>query len=72
MTDLLEKAFAEATKLSASEQDALANWLLAELESERHWQERMSGSATMLEQLADEALAEYRAGKTEELDPDNL
>lgn len=35
MTKLLEQAFAAARKLSGEEQDALANFLLEELASER-------------------------------------
>ena len=63
MTELLEKAFAEAAKLPESEQNALANWLLSELDSKQRWQERLSASASVLEQLA-----EYHAGKSQELD----
>jgi hypothetical protein len=37
MTKLLEKAFNEASKLSEVEQNALAKWVLEELESERKW-----------------------------------
>ncbi len=49
MTQLLEKAFAEAAKLSPDELDALANWLLEELDSERRWQKRFGDSQDMLE-----------------------
>ena len=35
MTQLLEKAFQEASKLSEREQNALAKWLMDELESEK-------------------------------------
>ena len=62
MTELLEKAFSEATKLSKREQDALAAWILEELASERHWDEAFTDSADTLAQLADEALAEYHPG----------
>lgn len=72
MTELLEKAFAEASKLSQREQDALAQWILEELASERRWDQAFATSQDVLEKMADEALAEYRAGKTEELDPDEL
>ena len=48
MTDLLERAFAEASKLPNEAQDLLAQ--------------------TLLDDLADEALAEYREGKTRNLD----
>ncbi len=72
MTELLEKAFSEATKLSKREQDALAAWILEELASERHWDKAFADSTDILAQLADEALAEHQAGRTQELDPDQL
>jgi hypothetical protein len=72
MTELLEKAFSEATKLSKREQGALAAWILGELASERHWDEAFADSADILTQLADEALTEHHAGRTQELDPDQL
>jgi hypothetical protein len=37
VTPLLAKAFDEATKLPDTEQNALAKWLLDELESDRRW-----------------------------------
>ncbi len=57
MTKLLEQAFAAANKLSEDEQDALANFLLAELASERRWTRAFADSQDLLSQLADEALA---------------
>jgi hypothetical protein len=68
MTQLLRKAFIEAQKLPEPEQDALANWLLEELESERRWEAAFSESTDALDRLADEALAEHRAGQTQELE----
>ncbi len=68
MTRLLEQAFAEAALLPEGDQDALATALLAELESERRWDELFAKSPEVLQRLADEALAEHRAGKTEPLD----
>jgi hypothetical protein len=72
MTKLLEQAFAEANKLPNDEQDALANFLLAELASERRWTRAFDESQDLLSELADEALAEHHAGKTQELDPETL
>lgn len=72
MTELLEKAFSEAEKLSGEEQDALARWILAEIESERHWSVLFAGSLDVLERMADQALADLDAGNTEALDPDKL
>lgn len=72
MTKLLEQAFTEASKLPQKEQDAFAAWILEELASEQQWDELFANSTTALEQLADEALTEFRAGRTQVLDPDNL
>jgi hypothetical protein len=72
MTELLERAFAEASQLPAPEQDALAEWLLAELASDHRWQEAFSRSHDRLAALADKALAEHEAGRTVELDPEKL
>lgn len=72
MTKLLQRAFEEASKLSEGEQDALGRILLEELASERRWEELFAGSHDILAELADQALAEHRAGQTEKLDPEKL
>ena len=72
MTELLEKAFAEAAKLPEEEQRRLAEWLLIELSAERPWEALLANSSDSLERLAEEALREHRAGRTEPLDPDQL
>lgn len=72
MTRLLEKAFEEASKLPADEQDALARTLLEELESEERWGGMFEDADDLLSELADEAVSEHRQGKTEPLDPDRL
>ena len=71
MRKLLEKAFEEASKLPEEEQDALARAVLEELASERRWDELFANSPDLLRELSQEALREHRAGRTEELDPDN-
>ena len=68
MTKLLQKAFQEAAKLSEQEQDTLARTVLEELASERRWDDLFAASPDLLDELADEALAEHRAGRTERLD----
>ncbi|HYM61513.1 MAG TPA: hypothetical protein VEZ11_11550 [Thermoanaerobaculia bacterium] len=72
MSKLLERAMAEASKLPEQEQDAFAAWILAELESERRWDDLFSRSQDLLARMAEEARQEYRAGLTEPLDPDML
>ncbi len=70
MTALLEQAFAEAAKLPAAEQELLARRLLAELAAEDDFDRALAASGDKLARLAGEALAEHRAGLTQELDPE--
>jgi hypothetical protein len=72
MTELLQRAFDEISKLSAQEQDAVAAWILEELASEDRWQRLFARSGDVLSRLAAEARAEYHAGRTRPLDPDKL
>jgi hypothetical protein len=72
MSRLLEHAIEEAHKLSEDEQEAIGAWLLAEIESERRWDELFARPSDAIERMASEALAEHRAGKTIILDPDTL
>ncbi|HXM33106.1 MAG TPA: hypothetical protein VN921_05580 [Chthoniobacterales bacterium] len=65
MTQLLERAFKAASKLPDPEQDAVASFLLAELESERRWTEAFATSQHELATLADEALREFKVGETQ-------
>ena len=68
MTRVLEAALAEVAKLPADEQDALATLLLDEIKSEQRWSATFAASQHTLGTLADEALAEFKAGKTKALD----
>ncbi|HLL89352.1 MAG TPA: hypothetical protein VK324_08615 [Tepidisphaeraceae bacterium] len=72
MTKLLEQAVAEAGQLSNEEQDAIARLVLAEIESERRWDELFAKSPEKLQKLADKAWAEHEAGRSEPLDPERL
>ena len=72
MTDLLKKAFDVASLLSENEQDAVAEWLLAELAAEGEWEERYAEGQDALSVLAREAFEENQRGETQELDPDSL
>ncbi len=67
MTQLLEKALNELAKLPASEQDAVAAILLEELASEQRWSKSFAKSQDSLAKLAEQALAEYAAGRTKPL-----
>lgn len=68
MTELLERAFAAACELPGSEQNAFAELLLAELDSEKRWTEAFAASQGQIADLADEALAELAAGLAKPMD----
>ncbi len=72
MTELLEQAFEKASRLPKLEQELLASRLLAELASEDAFDQVIASSGDKLAHLAQAALAEHRAGLTEELDPEQL
>ena len=72
MTELLEQAIARLKTLPDREQDAIAAMILEELEDEIRWDEAFKRSKDALAFLAAEAMAEYRAGKTQELDPETM
>jgi hypothetical protein len=71
MTQLLEKAFSEASKLPDKEQNAVAALLLEELASEKRWDGAFASSQQQqLSSMAQEALREFEAGQTLPLDAD--
>ena len=72
MTRLLEKALEEASKLPVVDQNALAKWVLEELEAEKKWEQIFVESEDVLDRLADEALEAHQKGKTKPLDIDRL
>lgn len=72
MTNLLEQAFAAASKLPPEEQDLLAARLLEELAKEDAFDRAIAQSDSKLTKLAAEALEEYRTGGAEPLMPDQL
>jgi len=72
MTKLLERAIAKLQALSEREQDAIAAMILEELEDELRWDASFARSPDILAKLAASAMAEHRAGQTQELDPESL
>lgn len=68
MTELLEKAFAEAARLPEEEQDMLARTLLEDFAAEEKWDEALANSQDKLAALADEALTEFEQGDTRPLE----
>jgi hypothetical protein len=72
LTVSLQKAFAEAAKLSEPEQDVLAARVLAELAREDDFDGAVANSADRLASLARQALSEHESGQTQPLDPERL
>jgi len=70
MTKALKQAFDAASKLPEQDQDALAAAILDELVAEERWEASLRAAPKALEQLADEAIAEHRQGRTRPLDLD--
>ena len=72
MTRLLEQAIDLVRGLPEGEQDAIAQLMLEEIESENRWDALFNRSAEKLKELADRAWAEHEAGGSAPLDPDQL
>ncbi|HLO13429.1 MAG TPA: hypothetical protein VK206_01275 [Anaerolineales bacterium] len=68
----LELVISEIEKLPPDEQNQFTAWILEELHSEERWSKLFAKSSDILSHLADEALEEYKAKKTDKLDPDIL
>jgi len=68
MTELLERAFTEASKLPEKEQDAMAALVLEELASEQRWETAFASSQHPLSEMARAALREFEAGQTRPMD----
>jgi hypothetical protein len=72
VTRALDAAIAKLSGLPAEDQDRIALWLLDELEDGERWTRQFEASQGALSKLAAEARADLAAGRTTELDPDNL
>ena len=74
MNQPLQDAFNRAAELPPEAQDRFARFLLAELEADRQWDQLFDQpeSDELLSRLANEALADHRAGATTPLDPADL
>jgi hypothetical protein len=70
----MEQAIEKARQLPEEDQEAIASIILQEIESERRWEELFARpeSADLLSRMADEALAQARAGRAKKLDMNEL
>ncbi|NES66553.1 MAG: hypothetical protein F6K24_15480 [Okeania sp. SIO2D1] len=67
MTKVLEQALTKLSQLPENQQEAIAYLILAEIEDEKRWAENFANSQDQLAQLAEEAIAEFKQGKTKPL-----
>ena len=72
MTELLQKAIDMASKLPLQDQETLAAMWIEEMESEAKWHQLFVQSHEVLEELASEALEDFKTGKTEPMGWDKL
>jgi hypothetical protein len=72
MTKALEDAFKAIAQLPEQRQNSLASAILNELALEEKWEATLQNNLGALERLADEAIADDEAGRTQTLDPEKL
>ncbi|MEA2648757.1 MAG: hypothetical protein QOG61_1192 [Candidatus Binataceae bacterium] len=72
MTELLKKAFNEASRLRKGDQDMIGKWMLAELAAEKRWEQTFARTQDSLAKLGRRALNEHRKGRSKPLDPEAL
>ena len=61
MGKVLQQALTELTRRPEAEQDAVGAWILAELKSERRWDDLFARSHDLLAEMAAEAIREDEA-----------
>jgi len=72
MTQLLEEAIAEVSKLSPEKQNAIAAIILEELRDEQRWNAAFAASQDKLAKLAAEVREDVRAGRVKKMGFDEL
>jgi hypothetical protein len=68
MTDLFDKAVKAVRTLPPERQDEIGAIILEELVDEERWAKSFAASQDVLAKLADEALADRKAGHTTQLE----
>ena len=68
MSKLLDQAFEQARKLPPGEQDAIGAIILEEIADDERWAKTFARRQDALDTLADEALAELKAGRIVKLE----
>lgn len=63
MGKMMQRAVIEVSRLPEQEQEAVGAWILAELESERRWDELFARSPELLSEMARNAVRDDEARK---------
>ncbi len=72
MTHQLENAIKKLSKLPEREQNAMARWILDEINSDKKWDKLFADSEDQLQKMAEDALEDYSKDKTKQLDINKL
>ena len=72
MTDLLKRAVEKASTLPDWQQNELAALMLNAILADQQWDSTLATAPPKIERMAEKALEDIRAGRSEPLDPDKL
>ena len=72
MTKLLSKAFKKAEKLPYNMQDEIATQLMEDIAGELKWDDTLKKSSEQLGNMANKAIENFRAGRTQKKGFDEL
>jgi hypothetical protein len=72
MTKTLQKLVDRISELPDDEQERVAEMLLSTLDGDSEWEILLADSQDVLREMGERAREDFRAGKTEALDPDLL
>ena len=72
ITKQFEKVIEKVGSLPEDDQNALAEWILEELEDEKRWQKSFSESQDVLEKMAEKALKDREQGTVKPFDLSGL
>ncbi len=72
MTQLLEKAVTKVSKLTATEQNAIATMILEELADEERWEMAFAQSQDQLAKWAEKVRQDIKTGQVRKIELDEL
>lgn len=67
MTQLLNSAFEQISKLPEIEQNIFARFIIDEIESEKKWEQNFANNEDLVSMMADLAIKDFKENKCTEL-----